>query len=69
LTSNYHEVQQEIVAKFDDYRNPLDRARNAIVQSHEDSVRRSDTLQRRRILQEIDDILKAFPLSRPGGEA
>ena len=51
LTSNYHEVQQEIVAKFDDYRNPLNRARNAIVQSHEDSVKRSDAVQRRRILK------------------
>ncbi|WP_081427018.1 dynamin family protein [Sorangium cellulosum] len=61
LLGNYREVEQEIAGRFNAYRNPLDGARDAIVRSHEDSVRRSDAQRRKRVLAEIDAILDARP--------
>jgi GTP-binding protein EngB required for normal cell division len=61
LLDNYREVQKEIVDRFAAYTNPLTAARDAIVRSHEDSVRRSDAQKRKRILEEIDAILDEMP--------
>ncbi len=65
LVGNYREVEAEITQRFAAYANPLDSARDAIVRSHEDSVRRSDAQRRRRVLEEIDAVLDAMP--RPAG--
>lgn len=61
LVANYREVGQEIEERFKAYRNPLESARDAIVSSHEDSVRRSDAQRRKRVLEEVDAILDAMP--------
>lgn len=65
LLENYSEVQQEIGQRFAAYRNPLEAARDGIVQSHEDGVRRSDAQKRRRVIEDIEEILAALP----GGDA
>ena len=64
LLDNYREVQSEIDQRFKEYRNPLDSARDAIVRSHHDSLRRSDAQKRRGVLEEIDVILRAMPGGR-----
>ncbi|KYG09087.1 hypothetical protein BE21_20040 [Sorangium cellulosum] len=65
LLGNYREVEREISDRFNAYRNPLESARDAIVRSHEDSVRRSDAQRRKRVLEEVDAILDAMPRSAP----
>jgi hypothetical protein len=65
LLDNYREVQAEISQRFAEVRNPLESARDAIVRSHEDAVRRGDAEKRRGVLAEIDAIVGALP----GGEA
>jgi hypothetical protein len=64
LLANYNGVQREITERFAGYRNPLESARDAIVQSHESGVRRSDAQKRRRVLEEIDAIVAAKPRKR-----
>lgn len=61
LLGNYGVVQQEISERFSAYQNPLEAARNAIVRSHEDGVRRSDAQRRRAVLEQIKAILSAIP--------
>ena len=61
LLENYNVVQHEIKERFAGYRNPLDTARDALVQSHEDGVRRSDAQKRRRVLTEVGEVLAAMP--------
>ncbi len=61
LTQNYGRVQAEIVELFQNYKNPLDRARDALITSHEDSVRRSDAQKRRKVLEDIDAVLHSMP--------
>jgi GTP-binding protein EngB required for normal cell division len=61
LVGNYHAVQEEILERFRAYKNPLDAARDSIVTSHEDSVRRSDAKKRRKVFEEADAILAAIP--------
>lgn len=63
LTENYREVQAEIIERFAAHPNPLVAARDALVRSHEDSVRRSDAQNRKRVLEEISAILSAIPRS------
>lgn len=65
LLDNYREVQAEISQRFAEVRNPLESARDAIVRSHEDAVRKGDAERRRGVLAEIDAIFAALP----GGEA
>lgn len=61
LAANYEEVQQEITTELRKIRNPLDRAREALVTSHEDSVRRSDAQRRQKVLEEIEAVLAKKP--------
>lgn len=61
LLENYNLVQNEIEGRFAAYRNPLDSARDAIVQSHEDGVRRSDAQKRRRVLEQVSSIVAGMP--------
>ncbi len=60
---NYNAVQREIEEQFAAYRNPLEAARDSIVQSHEDGVRRSDAQRRRGVLEEIEAVLTDMPRS------
>jgi predicted GTPase len=61
LLRNYTEVRTEILERFDAYKNPIDRARDALVVSHEEGVRRSDAQKRRKVLGEIDGALASMP--------
>jgi predicted GTPase len=61
LTTNYREVQAEIDEHFGRYKNPLERARDSLVVSHEDGVRRSDAQRRRRVLHDIEAVLTTMP--------
>ncbi|MCC7066749.1 MAG: hypothetical protein IT456_28395 [Planctomycetes bacterium] len=61
LIDNYRGVQEEILERFRGYKNPLEAARDSIVTSHEDSVRRSDAKRRRKVFEEADAILAALP--------
>jgi hypothetical protein len=61
LIDNYNEVAKEIEERFSAYRNPLESARDTIVTSHADSVRRSDAQRRKRVLEEVDAVLDAMP--------
>lgn len=63
LGGNYQSVQLEIEKRFSTYRNPLDAARDSIVDSHEDGVRRSDAQRRPRVLGEIAAVLNRMPRS------
>lgn len=63
LVENYNAVQREIEEQFAAYRNPLEAARDSIVQSHEDGVRRSDAQRRRGVLEEIEAVLTDMPRS------
>ncbi len=62
LIGNYNEVAKEIEERFSAYRNPLESARDTIVTSHADSVRRSDAQRRKRVLEEVDAVLDAIPM-------
>ncbi|EYF08399.1 dynamin family protein [Chondromyces apiculatus] len=61
LRDNYNAVQSEITDRFAAYRNPLESARDAIVGSHQDSIRRSDAQRRQGVLDQIDAVLRAAP--------
>lgn len=61
LRGNFEVVQEEIRERFAAYQNPLDAARDAIVDSHENAVRRSDAQRRGRVLEEIESILAVMP--------
>ena len=65
LLRNYQDVAQDIDKRFAEYRNPLESARDSIVLSHEDSLRRSDAQRRKRVLADVDAILDAMPRSQP----
>lgn len=64
LLHNYKEVEREISERFAAYGNPLDAARDAIVSSHEEGVRRSDAQRRKRVLAELDGLLAEMPEAR-----
>ncbi|WP_218920277.1 dynamin family protein [Chondromyces crocatus] len=61
LRDNYNAIQAEITERFAAYQNPLDSARDAIVGSHQDSIRRSDAERRQGVLDQIDTIARAAP--------
>lgn len=61
LLQNYHKVEAEIVEAWRNHNDPLAAAAEAIVSSHEDSVKRSDAQRRKKILEEIDLILESLP--------
>lgn len=61
LLDNYQIVEQEILEAWKEHQDPLASASNAIVSSHEDSVRRSDAQKRRAVIESVDLILADKP--------
>jgi hypothetical protein len=61
LRDNYQEVEEEIVQLLGSYKDPLERARNALMRSHEDSIRKSTAQKRRQVLESVKGILQAMP--------
>ena len=54
LLAKYATVEVEIRKAFEDWGQPLEAATNALVERHEDRVRRSDSQKRQRVLAEIE---------------
>jgi predicted GTPase len=61
LVSNYRVVEKEISGIFAKYPNPLDTAKDQILGSHEERVRRSDEKQRKAVLADAEAVLAAAP--------
>ena len=61
LLETFKDVEKEILEVFDRHRNPLDAARDAIVEAHETYVRRSDRQRRRQVVAEIEMVLEHRP--------
>jgi predicted GTPase len=61
LRDNYQEVEEEIAQLLGSYKNPLEHARNALMRSHEDSIRKSTAQKRRQVLDSVKGILKSMP--------
>lgn len=57
----FKEVEKEILEAFLDHQDPLEAAVDAIVQSHQSTLGRSDAQKRRRVLEEIGALRKALP--------
>jgi GTP-binding protein EngB required for normal cell division/uncharacterized protein (DUF4415 family) len=62
LLETFRHVEREILEVLGRHRNPLDAARDAIVESHETYVRRSDRQRRRQVLAEIETVLEHRPM-------
>lgn len=62
LLDNYQKVELEILDAWKDHNDPLLAAAEAIVSSHEDSMKRSDAQKRKQVIEEIDDILQCVPV-------
>jgi GTP-binding protein EngB required for normal cell division len=61
LLDNYRLVETEILEAWKNHSDPLAAAAEAIVASHEDSVKRSDAQKRKKVLQEIDEVFECAP--------
>jgi hypothetical protein len=65
LTTRFKEVEKEIAKVLRSDEDPIDRAADAIVESHEAIVRRSDAQRRKGVLKDIEVIKSASPLPFP----
>lgn len=61
LTENYASVNADINQAFKEWGEPLESVANAIVERHEDRLKRSDAQKRTKILAAIDDLKRAAP--------
>jgi len=65
LTARFREVETEILDVFEQHTDPLTSAADAIVESHELRVKRSDAQRRKKVLAEADEVLTACPWPVP----
>jgi GTP-binding protein EngB required for normal cell division len=65
LTTRFKEVEKEIAKVLRSDEDPIDSAADAIVESHQAIVRRSDDQRRKKVLVQIDGIRAASPLPWP----
>jgi GTP-binding protein EngB required for normal cell division len=65
LTMRFKEVEKEIAKVLRSDEDPIDRAADAIVESHEAILRRSDAQRRKAVLREIEAVKIASPLPFP----
>jgi hypothetical protein len=63
LTRLFKDVEKEILATLSEHQDPLNSAAEAIVASQADYIRRSDAQRKRRVLDELNDVLSACPIS------
>lgn len=61
LTIQFREVEAEILAALEQYKDPLASAAEAIVSSHELRTKRSDAQKRKKVLAEAESVLKSCP--------
>jgi len=65
LLAKYSTVEVEIRKAFEDWGQPLEAATNALVERHEDRLRRSDSQKRQRVLAEIERLRAETPSDAP----
>ncbi len=65
LRDNYLEVEQEVRKALRMYEHPLEKARDAIVASHEQRIRRSDAQKRKQVLESLALISSRRPAGDP----
>jgi hypothetical protein len=65
LTARFREVENEILTVFDQHKDPLASAADAIVASHELRLKRSDAQRRKKVLADADAVLVACPWPVP----
>jgi hypothetical protein len=61
LLTTFRKVEQEILEVFRKHPNPLDVARDAIIEAHEKYVKRSDAQRRHQVLADVESVLAARP--------
>jgi hypothetical protein len=61
LSKCFKEVEKEILGAFAEHQDPLDSMVEAIVNSQQKYLERSDTQKRRRVLEELEDVLQSRP--------
>jgi hypothetical protein len=61
LTKLFQEVETEILDAFSGHQDPLDAISDAIVDSQQKYLERSDKQKRTRVLDEIHDVLSSLP--------
>jgi hypothetical protein len=62
LINRFREVEQEIKTVLAHHADPLTQAAEAVVSSHEGTLKRSDAQKRARVLNELDEIFAAVPV-------
>jgi hypothetical protein len=67
LTTRFKEVEKEIAKILRSDEDPIDSSADAIVESHQAIVRRSDDQRRKKVLMQIDGIRAGSPLPWPEG--
>lgn len=63
LTRLFKDVEKEILTTLTEHQDPLSSAAEAIVASQADYIRRSDAQRKRRVLDELNDVVSACPIS------
>jgi hypothetical protein len=63
LTRLFGDVVKEISAAFESHQDPLTASAEAIVSSQEDYLKRSDAQKRRKVLEEVRNVLAACPVA------
>jgi predicted GTPase len=61
LQQNYQVVEQDITKLFRRFPNPIETARDQILSSNEDRIRRNDDKRRTAVLQQLEEVMKAAP--------
>ena len=62
LVNCFREVEGQILDVFRQGPDPLDAARDAIIEAHERYIRNSDAQRRQKVLNEVDSLLSSYPL-------
>lgn len=61
LLKLFEDVEREILNIFPDHQNPLDSVAEVVVSSKAQYLERSDALERKRILEELREVVKCMP--------
>ena len=61
LLDAFRKVEKEILEVLEKHPDPLNAARDAIVQAHEEYVKRSDAQRRRQVLADVKSVLEGSP--------
>lgn len=69
LTSCFRDVEKEILAVFEHWKDPLTSAADSIVASHELRTKRSDAQRRKKVLTEVSKVLSTCPWASTEEEA